>query len=165
MKEELKRKRKKSKTNSSKSRHPLLLESGTEEYQIKKQIEIEKVDLRGIFRRSKVVDQTRFDKLFLEDKITQAQFSAAESYLELMGVAGCFLRSPSMQGSEKITGRDVAGNISSKILVISKARETLRSAGDEALIAVETCLASDKPVDLVQLRSGLDVLVRYFRIV
>jgi len=156
--------KKKTRPTSSISDYPILVESGTEEYRNKKKIRLERIDSRGIFRRARVVDQTVFDRLFIQEKITRQQFSAAEMYLEMMGIAGCFLRSPSMKGSEKVTGRDVGGNISAKIMVISRARDSLRGAGEGALIAVETCLGHDREVDLAFLKLGLDALARHFRI-
>jgi hypothetical protein len=157
-------KKKKTRSTSSTFKYPMLIESGTEEYQRKKRVEVERIDARGVFRRSRVVDQTAFDKLFIEGDINRKQFSAAEMYLELMGIAGCFLRSPSMSGSERVSGRDVGGNMASKILVISKARDSLRRSGQDALIAVEACLANDVKVDLESLKLGLDALVVHFRI-
>ena len=152
------------KRTSSISEYPVLIESGTEEYRKKKKIELENIDSRGVFRRARVVDQTTFDKLFIQGKISRAQFSAAEMYLELMSLAGCFLRSPSVQGSEKATGRNVAASIAAKIMVISRARQSLRQAGQDSLVAVETCLAHDQEVDLDLLRLGLSALANHFRI-
>ena len=125
--------KKKTRSTSSTFKYPMLIESGTKEYQSKKKIEVERIDARGIFRRSRVIDQTAFDKL-------------------------------SMKGSERVSGRDVGGNMASKILVISKARDSLRRSGQNALIAVEACLANDVKVDLASLKIGLDALVVHFRI-
>ena len=155
--------KKKKRPTSSTFKYPMILESGTDEYRSKKKVEIERIDHRGIFRRARVTDQTVFDRLFIEEKITREQFSAAEMYLELMGIAGCFLRSPSMEGTERTSGRDIAGSMASKIMVIAKARDRLRKAGSEPLAAVETCLSLDKDVDINQLRIGLNALAGHFR--
>lgn len=146
------------------SKYPALIESGTKEYQKKKKIELEKIDPKGIFRRAKVLDQKVFDKLFIEEHITANQFAAANMYLELMGIAGAFLRSPSMEGSEKSTGRDVADSMAAKIMVIAKARDALRKSGVAPMHAVESCVAFDEVVSLDDLKTGLDVLVKHFRI-
>ncbi len=151
-------------SSTTSSRHPLLIESGTKEYRSKKRIEIEHIDHKGIFRRSRVVDQTQFDKLFIEDQINRKQYSAAEMYLNLMGIAGCFLRSPSLEPGIRTNGRDVSGAMAGKILVIASARDRLRQSGMESLIAVETCLSSEVHVNLVHLKRGLDALSRFFRL-
>jgi|TARA_R110000751_G_scaffold20090_3_gene59327 hypothetical protein len=146
------------------SHHPLLLESGTEEYRKKKRVETENIDHKGIFRRSRVIDQTQFDLLFIEDRITRKQYSAAEMYLHLMTISGCFLKSASLEPGIRVTGRDVAGAMAGKILVISSARGRLRESGPECLIAVETCLSSDVKVNVSHLKKGLNSLVRFFRL-
>jgi len=153
---------KKKPTRFSISKYPLLIESGTKEYKKKKKIEIEKIDAKGIFRRARVVDQKVFDKLFIEEKITRQQYAAASMYMEVMGIAGCFLRSPSMEGSEKGTGRDLSQVLAGKILVIARARDKLRKAGDKAIRAVENCIAFDQEVNLNDLRTGLDALADHF---
>lgn len=144
--------------------YPLLIESGTDEYQSKKNIQIERIDSRGVFRRSRVLDQTKFDELFLDDKIDKYQYSAADMYLNLMQVSGCFLRSPSLSGGVKTGFRESANLMAARIMAISSARDSLRKHGEACLIAVETCLALDKDVDLRPLRIGLDSLARYFHI-
>jgi hypothetical protein len=144
--------------------YPLLIEAGTDEYRAKKNIQVEKIDSKGVFRRSRVLDQTKFDELFLSDKINKFQYSAAEMYLNLMKISGCFLRSPSLKGGVKTGFRESANLMASKIMAISFARDCLRNLGDEYVVAVETCLAQDKDVDLNLLKTGLDALVRYFHI-
>ena len=67
--------------------YPLLIEAGTDEYRAKKNIQVEKIDSKGVFRRSRVLDQTKFDELFLSDKINKFQYSAAEMYLNLMKIS------------------------------------------------------------------------------
>ncbi len=153
----------KTKTRGSRD-YPLLVESGTDEYRSKKNIKIEKIDVKGIFRRSRVLDQTKFDELFLEDKINKFQYSAADMYLNLMQVSGCFLRSPSLSGGVKVGFRESANLMSSKLVAISSARSKLRSLGDEYVAAVETCLAHNADVDIELLKTGLDALVKYFHI-
>jgi len=160
----VKNKKKYSKIVGSKTKYPVLIESGTEEYRSKKNIQIESIDHRGIFRRSRVLDQTKFDELFLNDKINKSQYSAAEMYLDLMQISGCFIKSPSMKGGIKNTFKESANAMASKILAISSARSRLRDAGNDCLIAVETCLSMNVDVDLDSLRTGLDALARYFHI-
>lgn len=160
----MKREKSRSRIVGSKSDgYPILVEAGTDEYQLKKRIEIEKIDHKGIFRRSRVTDQTKFDELFIEDKISKAQYSAAEMYLGLMQISGCFIKSPSLKGGVKNGFRESANMLSAKIVAISSARSRLREAGEDCLIAVETCLAKDMDVDLGLLRTGLDALARYFQ--
>lgn len=81
-----------------------------------------------------------------------------------MKISGCFLRSPSLKGGVKTGFRESANLMASKIMAISFARDCLRNLGDEYVVAVETCLAQDKDVDLNLLKTGLDALVRYFHI-
>ena len=157
------KKKTRSKTTGSRT-YPLLIESGTDEYRSKKNIKIEKIDTKGIFRRSRVLDQTKFDELFLDDKIDRYQYSAADMYLNLMQVSGCFLRSPSLNGGVKTGFRESANLMAARIMAISSARDILRKHGEACLIAVETCLALDKDVDLEPLRTGLDSLAKYFHI-
>jgi hypothetical protein len=159
----MKEKKKQSKTIGSMT-YPVLIESGTDEYQSKKNIQLEKIDAKGIFRRSRVLDQTKFDELFLKDKIDRNQYSAADMYLSLMQVSGCFLRSPSMSGGVKTGFRESANLMASRIMAISSARDSLRKQGEDCLIAVETCLALDKDVDMRLLKTGLDALARHFHI-
>lgn len=161
----MKKKKKEASKTTGLTRYPALLESGTEEYRSKKTIRVEKIDTKGIFRRSRVLDQTKFDELFLNDKIDSAQYSAADMYLSLMQVSGCFLRSPSMSGGVKTGFRESANLMASRIMAISSARDSLRKQGEDCLVAVETCLALDKDVDMKLLRTGLDALARYFHIV
>lgn len=155
--------KKRSKTIGSMT-YPVLVESGTEEYQSKKKIRLEKIDAKGIFRRSRVLDQTKFDELFLNDDIDKNQYSAADMYLSLMQVSGCFLRSPSMSGGIKTGFRESANLMASRIMAISSARDSLRKQGDDCLVAVETCLALDKDVDMKLLKTGLDALAKHFHI-
>lgn len=155
--------KKRSKTIGSMT-YPVLVESGTEEYQSKKKIRLEKIDAKGIFRRSRVLDQTKFDELFLNDDIDRNQYSAADMYLSLMQVSGCFLRSPSMSGGIKTGFRESANLMASRIMAISSARDSLRKQGDDCLVAVETCLALDKDVDMKLLKTGLDALAKHFHI-
>lgn len=144
--------------------HPILVESCTDEYRKKKNIKIEGIDHRGIFRRARVLDQTKFDELFLDEKITSSQYSAADMYLGLMSVSGCFLKSPNLGGhSSKIPGRDSAGAMASKILAISSARTRLREAGERCLVAVESCVGMNSDVNIDDLKKGLNALAKYFQ--
>lgn len=175
MTEQRKKKRKRSRSRSQQSsktysetrdaRPSFLVESGTDEYRGKKEIRIESVGGGGAFRRARVLDQTKFDELFLNDKISQDQYSAADMYLGLMSVAGCFIKSPNLgaQGSRS-SPRDTAGAMASKIIVISSARSRLRDAGENCLVAVESCVGMNADVDLPSLRVGLTALARYFHI-
>ena len=142
-----------------------LVERGTPEHQKKNQIEVESLDPRGFFRRGRVTDQAVIDVLLLEKRINPSQFSAGEMYLELMGRAGLFLRSPSLERGTGMTGKDVGGSIASRIMAISRARSRLRDNAEEgAAQAVEICLGSNLRVNLRLLRSGLDVLSEHFGI-
>jgi len=150
--------------NSGSSDNSRGIESGTDELKKKFKVEVEKLDSRGIFRRSRVVNQTRIDSLFLDRAIDIAQFSAAELYLELLWKAGIFLRSPSMERSFEVTGKEVEKSISSRILAISGARSKLRKLDPKVALAVDLCIGSNAPVDIGLLREGLDVLVDHFGI-
>jgi len=147
------------------NRQPFPVESGTDEYRGKKEIRLESVVGGGAFRRARVLDQTKFDELFLNDKISQEQYSAADMYLGLMSVAGCFIKSPNLgaQGS-RANPRDTAGAMASKIIAISSARSRLRDAGENCLVAVESCVGMNADVSLPDLRTGLDALARYFHV-
>ena len=86
-------------------------------------------------------------------------------YLGLMSISGCFIKSPNLgaQGS-RASPKDSAGAMASKIIAISSARSRLRDAGDNCLVAVESCIGMNIDVDLSDLKRGLNALVRYFRI-
>ena len=142
-----------------------LIESGTPEHRRKKKIKIEKLDPRGLFRRSRVTNQVWIDELLIARRLTLPQFSAAEMYLELLCRSGVFIKSPSLERGVTMTGRDVAGSIASKIMAISRARTRLiRDGGRDAAHAVEVCLGSNVPVSVPLLCVGLDVLADYFGI-
>jgi hypothetical protein len=147
------------------SRPQFLIESGTEEYRGKKEIHIEGIGSSGAFKRARVLDQTKFDELFLNDNISKEQYAAADMYLGLMSISGCFIKSPNLgaQGSRS-NPRDTAGAMASKIIAISSARSRLRDAGEHCLVAVEACVGMNADVNLPDLRSGLNALVRYFHI-
>ena len=174
----MKENKKRRKRSKSKSQHhsktyseirdarPLILtESGTDEYRGKKDIRIEGVGTGGVFKRARVLDQTKFDELFLCEKISQDQYSAADMYLGLMAISGCFIKSPNLeaQGSRS-NPRDTAGAMASKIIAISSARSRLRDTGEHCLVAVEACVGMNADVNLPDLRIGLNALVRYFHI-
>jgi len=139
-------------------------ESGTPELKQHHQVNEEKLDSRGIFRRSRVVDQYLIDKLFLTGDIKIHQFCAGEMYIELLWKAGSFLRSPSLDKEieSKGGGGEVEKSMSSRIMVISKARSALRECRPEVVLAVDVCLAANRRVDLNLLREGLDALSRHF---
>jgi len=136
---------------------------GTEELRQKHRVEFESIDLRGVFKRARVTDQTYIDCLFLEKLITAPQYSAAEEYMYLMLKSGAFLRSPGWEDGPRSTGRDKGKAMSSRIMAISGARDRLRrEAGPDATLAVDLAVASDAPVSVALLRQGLDVLSMYF---
>ena len=142
-----------------------VIEAGTPEHQNKNRIQVESLDPKGYFRRARVTDQSIIDRLLLERSINPSQFSAAELYLELMGRSGMFLKSPSMERTSGMTGKDVGGSIASRIMSISRARDKLREgAGDEAAYAGELCLGSNLRVSLPLLCRGLNVLASHFGI-
>lgn len=142
-----------------------MIESGTKEYRSKKEIHIEEIGSNGTFKRARVLDQTKFDELFLNDNISKEQYAAADMYLGLMSISSCFIKSPNLgaQGSRS-NPRDAAGAMASKIIAISSARNRLRDAGESCLVAVESCIGMNADVDLHDLRIGLNALFRYFHI-
>jgi hypothetical protein len=141
----------------------MAIESGTPELKKHHQVREEKLDSRGIFRRNRVVDQCEIDRLFLTGDIKLHQYCAGEMYMELLWRAGSFLRSPSMEKEIDVKGGDVEKSMSSRIMVVSRARSILRDrCTPDVIMAVDTCIASNKKVDLNLLREGLNVLSRHF---
>jgi len=139
------------------------IESGTPELKRHHRVEEEKLDSRGIFRRSRVVDQHVMDALFLAGDIRLHQYSAAEMYMALLWKAGAFLRSPSAEKGIDVTGGDVEKSISSRIMVISKARSALRdNCTHDVSLAVDACVVANKRPDLALLKIGLNTLARHF---
>ena len=140
-----------------------LIECGTEELRSKHVVEFEAIDLRGVFRRARVLDQTYLDTLFLKKKINAPQYSAGEEYMDLLLRAGAFLRSPSMEAGIEQTGRDKSRSMTSRIMAVSGARTRLRKeAGPEATLAVDLAVGGNTRVRVDILKLGLDVLVSYF---
>lgn len=141
----------------------MAIESGTPELKRKHEVKEESLDTRGIFRRSRVTDQCVIDRFFLDKKISVEQYSAGEMYMGLLWKAGTFLRSPSLEREIETKGRDVEKSLSSRIMVISKARSVLRDrCSSDVMLAVDICIGGNRPVDLVLLRTGLNVLAKHF---
>jgi len=138
-------------------------ECGTDELREKHRVEWEGIDLRGVFRRARVLDQTHMDTLFLDRKINAAQYSAAEEYSALLLRAGVFLASPGFDHGVVMTGRDKSRAMSARIMAVSGARSRLRKdAGTEVALAVDLAVGANVGVQIDLLRRGLDVLADYF---
>ena len=139
------------------------MECGTEELREKHKVEWESLDLRGIFRRARVLDQTYVDTLFLEKKISAAQYSAAEEYLALLLKSGSFLASPGFEQGVTVTGSDKSRAMASRIMAISGARSRLRkNASADVRLAVDLAIGANVKVHISPLREGLDILANYF---
>jgi len=140
-----------------------MIECGTEELRSKHVVEFEAIDLRGVFRRARVLDQTYLDTLFLKKQINAPQYSAGEEYLDLLLRAGAFLRSPSLEAGIDQTGREKSRSMASRIMAVSGARTRLRrDAGPDATLAVDLAIGGNARVEVELLKVGLDVLVSYF---
>tara|TARA_R110000765_G_scaffold37215_5_gene82620 strand:- start:5828 stop:6286 length:459 start_codon:yes stop_codon:yes gene_type:complete len=138
-------------------------ESGTPELKNHHRVKEEKLDSRGIFRRHRVIDQCLIDKLFLGGDIEMHQYAAAEMYMELLWRSGSFLRSASMERGVEVTGGDVERSISSRIMIISRARSVLRDkCSTGVMLAVDTCVGGNGKVRLGLLREGLEALAKHF---
>ena len=148
---------------TSNFRYENVLECGTSELRRKHRVEWETLDMRGHFRRARVLDQNYIDTLFLEKKISAAQYSAAEEYLALLVKAGCFLMSPGFEEGVASTGSDKSRAMASRIMAISGARSRLRrDCSSEVRLAVDLAIGSNAKVHIVPLRKGLNVLADYF---
>ena len=141
------------------------LEHGTEELNRKHHIEWERIDIRGLFRRARVVDQAEIDRLFLKKKISAPQHEAAQSYLAALVRSGAIIRSPSFEESIGGSIKDVEKSISSRIMAVSAARSSLSAAGQKPMMLVDLMVASNRRVrrsELPLVRKGLDLLVRFY---
>ena len=148
---------------TSNFRYENMLECGTSELRDKHRVEWEALDLRGIFRRARVLDQTHVDTLFLEKKISAAQYSAAEEYLALLLKSGVFLASPGFEEGVTVTGSDKSRAMASRIMAISGARSRLRrDASADVRLAVDLAIGANVKVHIIPLREGLDILADYF---
>ena len=155
---------KKTKSRSTSNfRYENMLECGTSELREKYKVEWESLDMRGIFRRARVLDQTYVDTLFLQKKISAAQYSAAEEYLALLLKSGVFVPSPGFEEGVAMTGSDKSRAMASRIMAISGARSRLRRDVDSrARLAVDLAIGGNLKVHVAPLRRGLDVLADYF---
>jgi hypothetical protein len=141
------------------------LESGTDELKARHRVEWERLDLKGLFRRARVVDQCEIDRLFLSKEISASQYEAGQEYLASLFKAGSFIKSPSFEASIGGSVKDVEKRISLRIMAASAARSALSRSGIEATRLVDLTVGLNRKVrsrELRVLRRGLDCLARFY---
>ena len=152
-----------SKKNRSRLIFEKIINCGTEELREKFQVDFENIDMRGVFKRARVMDQTKIDKLFLDKELSAPQYGAAEEYLSLLVKSGAFLRSPGFESGPDSTGRDKAKSMAARMMAVSGARNKLRkSCGNEVCYVVDMAIGGDAIIDISMLRIGLDARADYF---
>ena len=141
------------------------LEQGTAELRSHHRIELEPIDLRGLMKRARVVDQCELDRLFLRRTISAPQHSAGECFLDVLVKSGATPRSSDPDAISMGTFRDAEGSISSRIMVASGAHDALRRSSPAAqkttiIVVLKNDKISSKLFDA--LHEGLNQLVRFF---
>lgn len=142
-----------------------ILERGTPELRRKHRVEAEPIDLRGLMKRHRVIDQCELDRLFLCRWISASQHSAGENFMDALVRSGATPRSSDPDSISFGTLRDAEGSISARIMIASGAHRALSKCSPLArevtiIVVLEDSKLKSKFLD--PLREGLNSLVRFF---
>ena len=144
----------------------------TDEQIKKRAIRVEDVDIRGLVKRHRVLEQTLFDFLFLRELITQPQHEAVHMFMDSITRSGACVRSANLDSEVFTPHRDV-GNINGerRMAFSSAYRCMVRECGEEQAIRMARCF--DKIYQYSQdldecraltasLRDAMNALVKHY---
>jgi len=110
-----------------------LIDPLTDEQIKKRAIGVEDVDQKGLVKRHRVLEQTIFDMLFLQELIDQGQHEASHLFLDDMSRSGATVHSANLEAEVFTAARDVGNIIGERRMAFSSAyRSVVRSCGEES---------------------------------
>jgi len=107
-------------------------------------LESEGLDLRGIVSRNRVVNQTIYDVMFLEELIERAQHEAADCFADSLCKSGCSVGSVNLESLSHTPAYKVGAKISERRMAFSSAyRFVVGECGED--LADRLMRVIDKP--------------------
>jgi len=104
----------------------------TDEQIKKRAIGVENVDYNGLVKRHRVLGQTIFDMLFLQELISQSQHEAAHLFMDSMANSGANIPSANLETEVFTAPKDIGNIIGERRMAFSSAyRFVVRECGDD----------------------------------
>jgi hypothetical protein len=119
----------------------------------KRVVEVESIDHKGLTHRTRVMNQTPCDQLYLDEVITSSQHEAAHMLLSALIRSGCSPKSAALETISHTAFADVGNAISSRIMAFSSAyRNLAKNVGPEAANCLILFLVSTGPPKTVVIK-------------
>lgn len=107
---------------------------------MKRAVMSEDLDVRGVAKRYRIIDQTIFDVLFLAELITAAQYEAAHLFLECLIQSGATTQGVNLEPGIRVTGIDISNSMSDRRMAFSSSfRAVVSSCGRESADFMMRC--------------------------
>ena len=144
----------------------------TDEQIRKRATGVEDVDMKGLVKRHRVLDQTLFDLLFLKELIDQSQHEAAHLFMDSIAKSGASVRSANLNVEVFTPYRDIGNAMGERRMAFSSAYRAMVEDVGPLMADLAMRYSSDPyryPAEYdeqkrvgVELGSALDSLARHY---